>query len=73
VILVLSGKFLGYLPQHYAAQWVDQGRIRPLRPDLLNHRAEFSFVTRKDRELTIATQVLIDALRVGRSASTAGA
>nr|WP_237179790.1 LysR family transcriptional regulator [Paraburkholderia sacchari] len=71
-ILVQSGKFIGYLPQHYAAQWVDQGRMRPLRPDLLNQRAEFSLVIRKDREPTIATQVFLDALRAGKSSDIDG-
>lgn len=31
--LILSGAFLGYLPEHYAKQFVDAGRMRPIRPE----------------------------------------
>ena len=33
--LVLSGRFVSFLPRHYAAQWVEAGRMRALRPDLV--------------------------------------
>ncbi|MFM0239192.1 LysR family transcriptional regulator [Paraburkholderia phytofirmans] len=67
-VLVLSGKFVGYLPTHYAAQWVQQQLMRPLRPDVLSHHAAFSLVTRKDREPTLAVQVFVEALRADLSA-----
>lgn len=34
--LILSGRFVSFLPRHYAQQWVDAGRMRSLRADLLN-------------------------------------
>lgn len=61
--LILSGAFVGYLPQHYAAQWVASQRMRPVRPDLLSQQAAFSIVTRRDRGQTIAVQAFVDALR----------
>lgn len=39
--LILSGRFLGYLPIHYARFFEDMGRLRPLRPDLLRYKAVF--------------------------------
>lgn len=39
--LILSGHFLGYLPEHYARRFVEQGRLRALRPDLFGYRAVF--------------------------------
>ena len=36
--LILSGRFLSFLPRHYAERWVDRGEMRALRPDLLNFR-----------------------------------
>ncbi len=32
--LVLSGRFVGYLPHYYAAHWQATGQMRALRPDL---------------------------------------
>jgi LysR family transcriptional regulator, transcriptional activator for bauABCD operon len=31
-MLVLTGNFVGFLPQHYAQSWVDAGRMRQLMP-----------------------------------------
>lgn len=39
--LILSGRYLGYLPEHYARQYVESGRIRSIRPDLFGYRAPF--------------------------------
>ncbi|MBP1852005.1 LysR family transcriptional regulator [Rhizobium halophytocola] len=35
--LILGGRFVGFLPKHYARQWLEAGRMRPLRPDLLTY------------------------------------
>src|SRR5213594_796866 len=37
--LILSGAYLGYLPEHYAELWVAQGRLKPLLPDQLRYVA----------------------------------
>ncbi|MBY6262758.1 LysR family transcriptional regulator [Azospirillum sp. 412522] len=31
--LILSGQFIGFLPEHYAAQWVAAERMRAVQPD----------------------------------------
>jgi DNA-binding transcriptional LysR family regulator len=45
-LLILSGKFIGYLPDHYARRWVERGEMRVLLPQSFNYRAGFSVVTR---------------------------
>ncbi|MBB3458024.1 DNA-binding transcriptional LysR family regulator [Rhizobium sp. BK313] len=39
--LILSGRYLGYLPEHYAKQFVEAGQMRSLRPDLFGYKAPF--------------------------------
>jgi len=39
--LILSGHFLGYLPEHFARRFVEEGRMRALRPGLFGYRAIF--------------------------------
>lgn len=39
--LILSNRFLGYLPEHFAARFVAEGRMRPVRPDLFGYDAPF--------------------------------
>ncbi|PWC38972.1 LysR family transcriptional regulator [Azospirillum sp. TSO35-2] len=43
--LILSGAYLGYLPDHYAAADTAAGRLRPIRPDLFGVKALFQAAT----------------------------
>lgn len=46
-MFVLSGHFVGYLPDHYAAAWVDQGRFRSLLPRETGISSAFVIATRQ--------------------------
>lgn len=46
--LVLSGAFLGFLPDHYAAPFVQAGRMRAVYPRALRYRCRFSVIYRKE-------------------------
>ncbi len=39
--LILSGRYLGHLPEHYARAFVAAGRLRSLRPDIFAWSAPF--------------------------------
>jgi LysR family transcriptional regulator, transcriptional activator for bauABCD operon len=39
--LILSGRYLGYLPDHFAARYIDEGQLRCVRPDLFRYKAKF--------------------------------
>ncbi len=43
--LILSGAYLGYLPDHYAAPDVRAGRLRAIRPDIFGTKALFQAAT----------------------------
>jgi len=45
--LILSGTYLGYLPEHYAAPWVTEGRLRRLLPERLSYVSPFSMIVRR--------------------------
>ncbi|WP_372399153.1 LysR family transcriptional regulator [Azospirillum sp. HJ39] len=45
--LLLTGCYIGFLPVHYAAQWVERGTMRALLPDTHHYRVGFSAVTKK--------------------------
>ncbi|HEX2887733.1 LysR family transcriptional regulator [Vineibacter terrae] len=45
-LLVLSGRYTGYLPDHQAAHWVDRGEMRVLLSAALGYTARFEIVTR---------------------------
>lgn len=46
--LIMSGKFLGYLPSHMAAGYVARKEIRPIKRETLSYSANF-FVIKKKR------------------------
>ncbi len=46
--LILTGKYIGFLPSHYAERWVSMGRMHPLLPDQFSLKTEYVAITRKD-------------------------
>ncbi|MBH9344906.1 LysR family transcriptional regulator [Pseudomonas aeruginosa] len=59
LILILSGGYIGYLPEHYAHPWVEQGRLRALLPATFGYQAPFSLILRRGR----SREPLIQAFR----------
>lgn len=45
--LILSGAFIGFLPDHYAAQFVREGRMKAISPQSLHYTCKFSLVHRR--------------------------
>jgi DNA-binding transcriptional LysR family regulator len=45
--LVLSGAFVGFLPDHYAAPFVAAGRLRAVAPARLHYHCRFSCIRRR--------------------------
>lgn len=63
LILVLSGAYIGYLPEHYAQAWVDQKRLRPLLPTTFGYQAPFSLTYRRGRSREPLLQTFRDLLK----------
>lgn len=47
--LILTGRFIGFLPEHVAAQWVAAGKMRALHASTQHYRIPFVLITRHDR------------------------
>jgi len=62
VHLLLSGRYLGYLPDHYARPFVEQGLIRAIGTDIFQYRCEFQAITRTSPKPSRAVQVFLDCL-----------
>jgi DNA-binding transcriptional LysR family regulator len=60
--LVLSGCFVGFLPDHYADSFVRSGRMRAVAPQTLNYRCRFSCVHRRAPALPRAAESFRGAL-----------
>ena len=60
--LLLTGRYIGYLPDHYASAWVQQGRLRALKADSRNYEVSLAAVTRKGRRPHLVLESFLEAL-----------
>ena len=56
--LILSGQFIGYLPEHYAAHWVDKGLFKAIQPTQYSYQIPVMLITAK----TAAPSPLAEAI-----------
>jgi DNA-binding transcriptional LysR family regulator len=61
--LILSGAYLGYLPVHFAAPFVEAGRLRAIRPDLFAYAAPFQAAWSPERERQPVVRAFLGAVR----------
>jgi DNA-binding transcriptional LysR family regulator len=54
----VSGRFLGFLPDHYAEAFVRAGRMRAVQPELFHYACRFSAITRRSPAPSRATELL---------------
>jgi DNA-binding transcriptional LysR family regulator len=61
-ILILSGAYLGYLPEHYAEGWRTQGLVRSLLPEELAYEAPFVLISRRGGAPVAVVRQFVDDL-----------
>jgi len=68
LILILSGTYIGYLPEHYAKPWVEQDKLHALCPTAFGYRSPFFLMVRKSRTREPLIQAFRAALEAAGSA-----
>ncbi|MFG6178262.1 LysR family transcriptional regulator [Halomonas sp. THAF12] len=65
--LILSGRYIGYLPTHYAERWVREGRMRALNPKTWHYLTHYSAITRKGAPPNLVLESYLEELasRIG--------
>lgn len=61
-MLINSGQFIGFLPQHYAQQWVDQQQMREIDHLDLTHESAFYLASRKSAATPNVIKVFVEDL-----------
>ncbi len=46
-ILILGGGYIGFLPTHYTANWVELGQMQEINPEEISYKSAFYIVTKK--------------------------
>jgi len=67
-LLILSGRYIGVLPEHYAAIWEEKGEMRRLHPKRYEATVNFSIMTAQSRPHTVAQSAFLSTLRAAASA-----
>ncbi len=62
-VLILSGAHLGYLPEAYAAPYVQAGLLRPLNPALFHYDVDITLVAKKRPHLNEITAAFLEDMR----------
>ncbi|WP_420548339.1 LysR family transcriptional regulator [Curvivirga sp.] len=62
--LIVSGRFMGFLPVHYAKTWVDKGEMRSLDHLGLNWQSEIQLATRKAPSMQQIVKLFVEDLEV---------
>lgn len=60
--LILSGRFVGYLPEHYAQHLVSSGKLRPLLPSEFGYQAPFSLIFKRGRSKEVFIRTMRELL-----------
>ncbi|QFT85807.1 HTH-type transcriptional regulator CynR [Halomonas sp. THAF12] len=60
--LILSGRYIGYLPTHYAERWVRDGRMRALNPESCRYVTRYSAITRKGAPPNLVLESYLEEL-----------
>ncbi|HOP18518.1 MAG TPA: LysR family transcriptional regulator [Parvularculaceae bacterium] len=71
--LVLSGRYIAYLPSHYAQIWVDKGEMRPLFEDVYSATAPINIITRSEELPSKIAKNFIDSLLATAGRAPGGA
>ena len=61
--LILSGKFIGYLPEHYASYWVDKGLFKAIWPQKYHYQIPVMLITAKSHANTPLAQAMIKQIK----------
>ena len=72
--LILSGRYLGFLPDHYAESFVRQGRLRAVQPAVFYYRCSFFGIVRASPQaarVTLAFQACLHQAHAGGRATLA--
>ena len=66
-MMILSGRFIGFLPCHIADQWVERHEMRRLRPDTYAFVSQhFAALRQNDTDHPLISRFLKEFRRVGR-------
>lgn len=71
--LLLSGNYIGYLPDHFAAKWVEDGRLARVPTEGLSYDSRHGMITKSGSRASLALETFIALVKDIAAARTAEA
>ena len=68
-LFILSGRHIGYLPQHYAQPWVDRGEMRPLLESLFGYQNPIYLTAHKTAKRSLIVTAFLHELQAAKRVS----
>ncbi|BAN95692.1 lysR family transcriptional regulator [Plautia stali symbiont] len=68
-MLILTGHFIGYLPEHYAAPFIARGQLCELGDDTLRRETAFCLVMKKSRKINPIIRLFMQSLGLSDAAA----
>lgn len=62
--LILSGAFIGYLPEHFASYWVDKGLMKPILPKKYSYEIPVMLISSKNNAASPLANAIIEEVRL---------
>lgn len=62
--LILTGSYIGFLPDHFAAGWVEKGLMKPVAPQRLYFDAPLAVATSKSRRPNLILDHFLEAIEL---------
>lgn len=62
-ILILSGRYIGFLPEHFAKPYVETGRLKRIRADRFHYSSDFYAILKRQPKPSRIAQTFLDCLR----------
>jgi DNA-binding transcriptional LysR family regulator len=61
--LILSGEFIGYLPEHYASYWVEKGLFKSILPEKYCYSIPIMLISSKNTKASPLADTLIEEMK----------
>jgi DNA-binding transcriptional LysR family regulator len=61
--LILSGEFIGYLPEHYASYWVEKGLFKSILPEKYCYSIPIMLISSKNTKASPLADALIEEMK----------
>lgn len=61
--LILTGKFIGFLPDHYARKWVVDSFMKPIMQNVMHYSTPICLITHKGKNVNIILKTFMDILK----------